>query len=236
MAGSPQKRQRRSEARKAIDAAGGKVPDGVAEEFRAFARRDGEQSWKEWQASRDVNAQRRDAIVRMMSEGRWLPGVSQEQLAEAWGVSPEVVHHRAQEAGRVLRALCTLTDEFKEEVLAEVLTTFRVIRTMAMQKATEKGNTNPAGSLGVALQATRLFGFYTGVEPAKKTEDVTPKQDPFEGWTPEEVRDFADTGRKPRRALVALSTGNFGLIGEKPIDTQGEPAATPGAGRAGKLH
>ncbi len=95
---------------------------------------------------------------------------------------------------------------------------------------------NPAASLGVALQATRLFGFYTGIEPAKKIEDVTPIADPFEGWTQDQIKDYAETGRRPRKALVELSAGRYGIAGPdegeaasaaEDADT-GEPPAAAG--------
>lgn len=244
MPGSPKKRARKA------------AKQGLPPPEPAQTRRE---TWAQHIAQRTENEQRRDHILGMMSRGQWLPGASEDALAERWNITPRAVKERAEEASKLMRMMCRATPEFQESVRAEVLQTFRVIRAMGMRAAAGPEHPGPdatpaqlsahaealrrhqpAPALAVALQATRLFGFYTGVEPAKKIEDVTPVADPFEGWTLEQKREFAETGKRPKRALAELSAGRYGIAGPpEVIEAEAasvEDADTDGAELARGVH
>lgn len=217
MAGSPKKRARRAAAQAAA-AAG----DPISPEFRRKAKRPGtDQTWEEWRESRTEQQQLVDVIVAAMSNGSWLPGVSGDKLAQERGIAPSRVASAAKEAGLALRALNAMSPEFKEACRNECLQTFRIIRAMAISKAAPGTNPNPAACLGVALNATRLFGLYTGVEPARSTEAPV-EADPFAGWTDAEVEEFGETGRRPKRQLVALASSGRELKPDEVEDLEAE--------------
>lgn len=176
----------------------------------------------------------------MMSQGRWIPGVTPIQLANQWGVTQEVVIQLSRRASATLRTLCVMTPEFKKTVEAECLQTFRTIRTFALAKASQsseqrqesmengvrtiridRAQQNVAPLLDVALRATRALGLYTGVEPdARRAHDDDKAHDPFEGWSREEIEDYA-SGRRQRRALPQ-AVGAFETIGEELDDEESD--------------
>lgn len=162
-----------------------------------------EESFSAWQDKLSATDKIVEEIIMLMSTGRWIPGFSEKELAEKHNRSPDRIVHLAVEASRAVRRAVRAGDDFDEMCRAECLTTFRSIRAIAMAKATAQGATNVGTVLMAAIHATRMFGFYTGIEPARKTEDVTPNRDPFEGWTREELDHYAATGEEPRKQLTA---------------------------------
>jgi hypothetical protein len=141
-----------------------------------------------------------EEIAAKMQSGAWLSGVSDRALAEQWDCAPNTVRKFAAEASRLLRRQLRMDPEAQKEALAQILQTFEVIRAKAMAKNSEQG-------LRVALDATRAFGFYMGVEPAQKLA-IKENTDPFEGWSVEEKLAFANDGTKPKRAMRRLA-GEF---------------------------
>lgn len=161
--------------------------------------------YEAWRAKMTPQEQRVDEIVSMMSRGAWMCGVSTRELAVKWGVHPSTVEHLSAEANRLLRYHFRTDPESKKDLTALVLQNFEVIRVKALADAT------PAG-LRVALDATRALGFYLGLEPARRLAvEETPESDTEfvheDGtrWSPEELDDFAKSGRRPRRALRRMA-------------------------------
>lgn len=151
----------------------------------------------------DPKERRIEEIAAKMQSGAWLSGVSDRALAKEWDCDPNTVRKYAAEASRTLRRQLRMDPDAQREALAQILQTFEVIRAKAMAKNSEQG-------LRVALDATRAFGFYMGIEPAQKLE-TTQRTDPFEGWTVDEKLAYANGGPKPKRAtrmLAELADGN----------------------------
>lgn len=170
-----------------------------------------QQTHADWQATLTVVEQRVQQIEQLMAEGRWVPGSSARVLANAenWNVSVNYVERLAAEASRNVRRLVRQTPEFVEECQAEVLLTFRAIRSRALQL----GASGSAAHLMVALHANRLFGFYVGIEPAKKLDHTERKVGRFDGWTREQIVHFLRTGERPavaqpQAAPLALVASN----------------------------
>ena len=155
-----------------------------------------------WEASLTELDRRVEEIVLKMQSGAWLTGVSDRALAREWNVAPDTVRKAAAEASRTVRRRLREDPKAQAEARAQILQTFEVIRAKAMAKG------DPA-SLRVALDATRAFGFYLVVEPAKKL-DVTERQDPVEGWSVEEKLAYARDGKRPRRALRRVGESDVG--------------------------
>jgi len=184
-----------------------------------------EESAREKRARETLQAERLEQeqmILTTMSQGRWVPGVTPLQLAKQWGVTQNVVVQLSRKASATLRSLSKMTPEFREEVLAECLQTFRTIRAFALSKASVPDERNPAPLLDVALRATRALGQYTGVEPDGRRDDDDKTHDPFSGWSRQEIEDYV-SGRKARRALPE-GVGEFETIGEEVDDESGEAA------------
>lgn len=173
------------------------------------AREKGEQTLAEWEASLTPVELRIDIIVQKMQSGAWLAGVSERALAKEWDVSPITVRGLAAEANRKIRAMLRDDPEAQKEARAAILQTFEVIRAKAMAKG------DPA-SLRVALDATRAYGFYLGIEPAKRL-DVANRTDPFEGWTTDEKLAFSRDGRRPRRAMNRVAETERNGDAETPV-------------------
>jgi len=189
------------------------------------------------QEEADKRASQRTYVMQMMSAGRWIPGISQINLAAQWEVPEKLVEQRAKEAGRALRALCKLDEEFKAQARAECIQTFRTIRAYALGRASapdetrqesiedgvrtvriERHERNVAQLLDVALRATSAFGRYTGVEPLSRRIDAESDAHPIDTWSREECIEFLER-RKTKRALPE-SVGVFETIGE---DADGGP-------------
>lgn len=148
-------------------------------------------------AALDEKERRIEEIAAKMQSGAWLSGVSDRALAKEWDCDPNTVRKYAAEASRQLRKMLRMDPNAQKEALAQILQTFEVIRAKAMAKNSEQG-------LRVALDATRAFGFYMGIEPAQKLE-TTERHDPFAGWSVEEKLAFANDGTKPKRAMRRLA-------------------------------
>ncbi len=162
----------------------------------------GEQTHAEWESSLSPREKRVEEIAGKMMAGAWLTGVSEATLSAQWNLAPATVRHLAAEASRQVRARLRDDPVAKLEARALILQTFEIIRAKAMAKG------DPA-SLRVALDATRAYGFYFGIEPAKRV-DVADRTDPFEGWTPEEKIAFASSGRRPRRSIARMAGDDGG--------------------------
>lgn len=138
-------------------------------------------------------------VISMMSRGAWLSGVSDDLLAKKWNCDPSNVRKIAAEANRVIRLRLRDDPKALQEARALLLQNIDTIRAKAM------GN-GDAQSLRVGLDALRAYGFYLGIEPAKKL-DVTERHDPVEGWSVEEKIAYARDGKRPRRALREHANG-----------------------------
>ena len=170
-----------------------------------------EPTYAESMAGLTVRERRIAEVVGMMSRGAWLSGVSDDLLAKRWNCDPSNVRKIAAEANRLIRARLRDDPKALAEARALLLQNIETIRAKAM------GN-GDAQSLRVALDALRAFGFYLGIEPAKKL-DVTERHDPVEGWTLDEKIAYARDGRRPRRALQAhaLDGANGADDGDDPV-------------------
>lgn len=158
-----------------------------------------EPTYAESRARLTVREQRVAEVVSMMSRGAWLSGVSDELLAKKWNCDPSNVRKVSAEANRVIRARLRDDPQAQADARAVLLQNIDTIRAKAM------GNGDPQ-SLRVALDALRAYGFYLGIEPAKKL-DVTERHDPVQGWTLEEKIAYAESGKLPRRALGSVMNG-----------------------------
>lgn len=167
---------------------------------------EGEQTFNQWESSLSPRERRIEDIIAKMMQGAWLTGVSDHALAKEWNLSPNTVRKMSAEASRAVRFRLRDDPQAKEEARAQLLQTFEIIRAKAMAKGDSPG-------LRVALDASRAFGFYLGIEPAKRL-DVTERADPFEGWTTDEKLAYSRDGRRPRRALAQL--GAEGGDGQEP--------------------
>lgn len=127
-----------------------------------------------------------------MCRGQWLAGVSDKMLAGQWKVTPDAVRKVSAEASRVLRRRLREDPDAQQEARAQMLQLFEVIRAKGMANG-------DAPSLRVALDALRAYGFYLGIEPAKKLE-VANRGTPLDGWTLEQKLAYAERGEQPRRA------------------------------------
>lgn len=156
-------------------------------------------SYDGWEGSLTPKEKRVEEIISKMMQGAWLMGVSDRALAKEWNVAPSTVRNYSAEASRVVRMRLRDDPKAQAEARAQLLQLFEVIRAKAMAKG------DPA-SLRVALDASRAYGFYLGIEPAKQL-DVTQRQDPFHGWTTEEKLAFSRDGLRPRRAANAVMAG-----------------------------
>lgn len=152
-----------------------------------------ERSFAEWEQGLSLREKRLREVMTMMSRGAWLSGVSDELLAKKWNCDPSTVRHVAAEANRAIRMRMREDPEAQQDARAVLLQNIDVIRAKAMSAGDSQ-------SLRVALDAMRAYGFYLGIEPAKKLE-VSARSDPFEGWTTEEKLAFSRDGSRPRRAL-----------------------------------
>jgi hypothetical protein len=163
-----------------------------------------QQSFTQYRDGMTLTEKRIDEIIDAMTGGRWVVGQTGRVLAEQWNVHPDYVGKLAAEASRHVRRLVEASPDFADECRAEVLTTFRTIRAVAMQKATDpKAKHNAAGNLMAALHATRMFGFYVGIEPAKKLETTQTAPRAGDGWSREEMERFVVLGERPARLAEA---------------------------------
>jgi hypothetical protein len=204
MPGHPKKRARRAAA-----AAAGKPPPvkakgkgggrGLVAELREDIAANKEPAdYETWERGLSHAEKMVEQICEYMMNGQWLGGASVIEVGRKNDLSPETVRRYAAEANRLLRDRLRRDPELGEGARFEVLQNFRVIRALAMSQ-------KDAGGLSVALNANRALGFYLGVEPVKRLEvaDVTP--DELEGWSDQELEDFAKSGQRPRRALRAVA-------------------------------
>lgn len=157
----------------------------------------GERSYADWEGQLTVREKRVEEVLGLMARGSWLAGVSDKVLAKNWGCDPATVRAVAAEANRLIRLRLREDPQAKLDIRASLLTNFEAIRAKAMLKG-------DAPNLRVALDALRAYGFYLGIEPAKRL-DVTERHDPFEGWTTEEKLAYSRDGRRPRRAVTQLA-------------------------------
>lgn len=155
-------------------------------------------TFAEWEASLTPTENLVQEIAEYMANGAWLGGVSDKEVAKKHNLSPDTVRRYAAEANRLLRDRLREDPELRSDAKESILQSFRVIRALA----TKNGD---AGSLGVALNATRALGFYLGLEPSRALEVTTPGHEDFNGWSTEEIEDYAASGKKPRRALRAVA-------------------------------
>lgn len=163
-----------------------------------------------WQASRSERETRIEVIVDRMMQGAWLTGVSDKAFAKEWNLSPNTIRKMAAEASRMVRYQIRTDPEAQAEARARLIQLFEVIGAKAMGMGDAQG-------LRVALDAARAYGFYMGVEPAKRLS-VESDAGPFEGWTTEEKLAFAKDGKRPKRAVGRLG----------PLLTEGEPVGSYG--------
>lgn len=142
-----------------------------------------------------------EEVLDLMCRGQWLAGVSDKMLGQRWKVTPDAVRKVSAEASRVLRRRVRDDPEAQKEARAQMLQMFEVIRAKGMANG-------DAPSLRVALDALRAYGFYLGIEPAKKLE-LNERATPMDDWTLQEKVAYAETGKRPeRRALRALNGGD----------------------------
>jgi hypothetical protein len=163
-------------------------------------------SLDQWESTLTEQEKRIEEIVAKMQAGAWLTGVSDRALSREWNVAPDTVRKQAAEASRIVRRRLREDPEAQKDARAQIIQTFEVIRAKAMAKG------DPA-SLRVALDATRAFGFYIGVEPVKRL-DVTERHDPVEGWSVEEMIAYAREGKRPRQRAIREHVNGSGGPGD----------------------
>lgn len=159
------------------------------------------QSYQAWAKKRSKREGYVDEVVQQMAHGSWLPGVSCRLLAERWDCTPALVESVAAEAARVIRRTLREDDEtFLADARVEVLQTFRAIRAraIAMSGRPDFQPSAQVAALNVAMQATRLYGHYLGLEPEQGAARKVGTAD-FADWTTEELDAFANRGERPAR-------------------------------------
>lgn len=160
------------------------------------------ETFESFENSMTAREKRVDEIVGMMSQGRWLAGVSSRDKAKDWNVTPSVVEQAQAEAARVMRRMLRDGSEFMGDCKVECITTFRMVRQRAMMMAADKNAPESArvAALNSALAATRLFGLYLGVEPTRgDSSPVETTVSEFDGWTIKQLDHFSATGKRPAK-------------------------------------
>jgi hypothetical protein len=172
-------------------------------------------TFERWEGALTQREAHIEEIITKMQSGAWLTGVSDRTLAKEWNLDPATVRHYAAEASRAIRRRLRDTPEAKEEARAQVLQLFEVIRAKAMANG-------DSSSLRVALEATRLYGYYLGLEPAKRLDVTERGDDFFAGWTTEEKLAFSRDGVQPtgraKRALRSIITTEGNGVDDDPTE------------------
>lgn len=151
-----------------------------------------EETYAEWEKKLTGRERRVQEVVGMMCRGTWLSGVSDQLLAQKWQCTPQNVRQISAEASRHIRSQLREDPKAQAEARARILQNIDAIRMKAMLNG-------DSASLRVGLDALRAYGFYLGIEPAKRLEVQTPEL--FPGWTTEEKLAYSKSGKRPRRAL-----------------------------------
>lgn len=191
----------------------------MAARRKATRAASGERTLEQWERGLSPMERRVEDVAALMLKGAWISGVSDRKLAEQWNVEPNTVRRVAAEASRLIRSRLRDDPRAKEEARAQIIQLFDVIRARCMAKG-------DAVSMRVALDALRAYGFYLGIEPAKRL-DVHRTEDPFAGWTTEEKLAYVRDGRRPRRAL-----GRFA----PDVEASSEPSSPGNGGDAEPVH
>ena len=196
-----------------------KAPDkaelkGIAKRFESLAQyvpraRRGE-AFEQWWDGLPISEQRLQTIMDMMATGRWLSNVSHKMLAHQWGLTPAAVASLAKEAARTIARVAAETPEQRDEILGEILRTFQLVRAKAL-------GLGDANGLRVALEATKLYGQWLGMEPMPALP--TRSRDDLDNWTEEELKAFIAEGRDPNEDDVATES--------KPTNGNDEDDARP---------
>lgn len=152
-----------------------------------------EPTFQEWKQGLTTREQRVNEVVGMMLRGVWVIGASDDVMAQKWNCSPGNVRQISAEASRNLRAMMRQDPEAQKQARAMMLAAFEAIRMKCMLNG-------DSSSLRVALDAMRAYGFYMGIEPAKRLE-VTDRSTPVDEWSLEEKIAYARDGKRPVRAF-----------------------------------
>lgn len=139
------------------------------------------------------------AIATLIAGGEWLPRMADELAAE-WRLSPVTVRHMAAEASRLVEY--TTGDRQKLVNLARLK-----LRQIMLEDGPDR------------VQAARTLLEHLG---ELRQVHTVGERDPFEGWTEEEIRRYADTGVKPARGALpgAIAAHNA----TSPSDDAGSPS------------
>jgi hypothetical protein len=135
--------------------------------------------------------ERVDLVVRMMTSGNWVAGLSHQQLSDAWGCTVSAVESYAAEAHRNIRLFVRTSPEEMREQLARLIQNFERLA----QKAEVRGSKNGYRD---AIEANKFLAQLYGLAPTKVELDDH-RAPPFEQWSDEELERFTKTGERPRR-------------------------------------
>ncbi len=147
----------------------------------------------DWWAALTTREQRVETIRDLMSQGRWLRGVTSKFLAHQWQLTPHSVENIAAESSRSLRRYAMENQEARDAIRDQILHTFEVIRAKGL------ASPDPAG-WRVAMEANLKFGAYLGFEPAKRIEVTERTADAMDEWSDAKLKRFSE-GREARGAL-----------------------------------
>lgn len=116
-------------------------------------------------------------LAQLMASGEWRPKMA-KRYAEMWTVSVKTVQHYTAEASRLL--------DFTTNQRATLVSIARVRLLQVLQEnETDR------------VQAARTLLEHLG---ELRQQHVVPATDPFEGWSDDEIKVYAETGKRPERA------------------------------------
>jgi hypothetical protein len=126
-----------------------------------------------------------DEIVSRMVAGRWLTGVSHQELAREWGLSVSRVEELATEANRIIRRFARAAGT-RETLQAQLVLTVDAVRVAALERTRKRVIRGRGGEPSVeidepdpdfrsALEALKLkaavLGLHAPLPPAQWFED-----------------------------------------------------------------
>lgn len=140
-----------------------------------------------------------EMIVDMMASGQWISGQTHRLFSKQWGISTGRIDELAAEANRVIRSY--IRDAGNPERRAEIVARI----TQNVERLAAKAEQAGPKSYRDALEGQRLLAQLYGVLVEKHLDMV---EDPFKGWTEEQLDRFARTGEQPEQRV------NTRIVGE----------------------
>lgn len=153
---------------------------------------------------------RQKEIVKLMTAGKWIPGLSNGQLERKYGVAATTIKKDTEVAAKILR-YCAGDGEDIRTLLAANVAAIRKeamanVRTeMRWNPKTKRFNklTVPEPDHATALRSIEVEGKLLGLMP-NRVEIVT-SGDEFEDWTKAQVQEYLETNKVPPEIAAQLT-------------------------------